>query len=278
STGTPKGVMVSHGNLLHNSAAIHKCFAHTSNSQGVIWLPPYHDMGLIGGVLQPLYGGLPVTLMSPVDFLQKPFRWLQAISRYKATTSGGPNFAYDLCVRKIKPEQLESLDLSTWEVAFTGAEPVRAQTLEQFAATFEPCGFRREAFLPCYGMAETTLIVSGGLTSALPIIRQVDGAALEQNRVVAATGKQESVRALVGCGQSVLDQKILIVDPETLTPRPDNQVGEIWVSGRSVAQGYWNRPEQTKETFHAYLADTAEGPFLRTGDLGFLQDGELFIT
>ncbi|HEY9795414.1 MAG TPA: fatty acyl-AMP ligase [Leptolyngbyaceae cyanobacterium] len=217
STGTPKGVMVSHGNLLHNSALIHKCFEHTPNSQGVIWLPLYHDMGLIGGVLQPLYGGFPVALMSPVDFLQKPFRWLQAISRYKSTTSGGPNFAYDLCVRKITPEQRSCLDLSSWEVAFTGAEPVRAQTLEQFAASFEPCGFRREAFLPCYGMAETTLIVSGGLKTAPPVVGQIHGAALEQNRVVAAASQQEGTRTIVGCGESLLDQKIVIVDPESLT-------------------------------------------------------------
>lgn len=278
STGTPKGVMVSHGNLLHNLALIHKCFGHTPNSQGVIWLPPYHDMGLIGGVLQPLYGEFPVTLMSSVDFLQKPVRWLQAISRYKATTSGGPNFAYDLCVRKIKPEQLASLDLSSWEVAFTGAEPIGAETLEQFARTFAPCGFRKEAFYPCYGMAETTLIVSGGLKTALPIVREFNAAALEQNRVVPAAGKQEGNRAIVGCGHTWLDQKIVIVDPESLTPCPDNQVGEIWVSGLSVAQGYWNRLEETKQTFDAYLADTGEGPFLRTGDLGFLQDGELFVT
>lgn len=278
STGTPKGVMVSHGNLLHNSALIHKGFGHTPNSQGVIWLPPYHDMGLIGGVLQPLYGGFPVTLMSSLDFLQKPLRWLQAISRYKATTSGGPNFAYDLCVRKIKPEQLASLDLSSWEVAFTGAEPVRAQTLDRFAATFEPCGFRREAFYPCYGMAETTLIVSGGLKTDLPIVRQVDGVALEQNQVRRPGKAREGNRELVGCGQSCLDVKIIIVDAESLTACPDDRVGEIWVSAPSVAQGYWNRPEETKQTFHAYLADTGEGPFLRTGDLGFLQDGELFIT
>lgn len=278
STGTPKGVMVTHGNLLHNLALIYKCFGVTPDSKGVIWLPPYHDMGLIGGVLQPLYGGVPVTIMAPVDFLQKPVRWLEAISRYKATTNGGPNFAYDLCVRKIKPEQLAELDLSSWEVAFTGAEPISAETLSQFAATFEPCGFRKEAFYPCYGMAETTLIVTGGLKSALPIVRQVNAAALEQNRVVpAAGGQQKGNRAIVGCGQCI-DQKVVIVDPESLTPCPDNKVGEIWVSGPSVAQGYWNQPEETLLTFHAYLADTGEGPFLRTGDLGFLQDGELFVT
>lgn len=293
STGTPKGIMVSHGNLLHNSAMIHKSFADTPNSQGVSWLPPYHDMGLIGGVLQPLYVGAPMVLMSAVAFIQKPFRWLQAISRFKATTSGGPNFAYDLCIRKITPEQRANLDLSSWEVAFTGAEPVRAETLDQFAATFEPCGFRREAFHPCYGMAETTLLVSGGLKKAPLIIRQVDGAALEQNRVVAATGKEESIRVIVGCGQNWLDQKIVIVDPESLTPCPVDRVGEIWVSGPSVAQGYWNRPEETEKTFYAYLRDTDDSvsevnpeelagrsprPFLRTGDLGFLQDRELFIT
>lgn len=275
STGNPKGVMVSHGNLLHNSAIIQQCFGHTADSRGLIWLPLYHDMGLIGGVLQPLYSGFPVTLMSPIDFLQKPFRWLQAISRYKVTTSGGPNFAYDLCVRKVTPEQRSCLDLSSWEVAFTGAEPVRAQTLEQFAATFESCGFRREAFLPCYGMAEATLIVSGGLKTALPIIHQIEGAALEQNRVVKVSDSWDA-RQITGCGRGWLNQKILIVNPDQ-TPCSEEQVGEIWVSGLSVAQGYWQRVEETEQTFYAYLA-TGEGPFLRTGDLGFLQDGELFIT
>ncbi|GAB4196090.1 MAG: fatty acyl-AMP ligase [Coleofasciculaceae cyanobacterium] len=302
STGTPKGVMVSHGNLLHNSALIHQSFADTPNSRGVTWLPQYHDMGLIGGVLQPLYVGAPMILMSAVDFMQKPFRWLQAISRFKVTTSGGPNFAYDLCIRKITPEQRASLDLSSWEVAFTGAEPVRSQTLEQFAATFESCGFHKEAFHPCYGMAETTLIVSGGLKAAPPIVQLVDGAALEQNRVVTVIKEREGTRRIVGVGRSWLDQKIAIVDPEFLTLCPANTVGEIWVSGPSVAQGYWNRPEETQQAFQAYLADTGEtvepsapensaaiatpgtslrgslGPFLRTGDLGFLQDGELFIT
>ncbi|MBW4504699.1 MAG: fatty acyl-AMP ligase [Scytonema hyalinum WJT4-NPBG1] len=278
STGTPKGVMVSHGNLLHNSALIQKSFADTPNSRGVTWLPPYHDMGLIGGVLQPLYVGAPTILMPAVAFLQKPLRWLKAISSFKATTSGGPNFAYDLCIRKITPEQRANLDLSSWEVAFTGAEPIRAETLEQFARTFADCGFRKEAFHPCYGMAETTLIVSGSMKSTPPILRYINGEELEQNRVVASIGEQEGItRAIVGCGKS-LEEKILIVDPESLTPRPDNQVGEIWVHGPTVAGGYWNRSELTQQTFHAYLANTTEGPFLRTGDLGFLQDGELFVT
>ncbi|MEM6404525.1 MAG: AMP-binding protein, partial [Cyanobacteria bacterium P01_D01_bin.116] len=178
STGMPKGVIISHGNLMHNEQMIQQAFGHTADTIVVGWLPFYHDMGLIGNVLQPLYLGKPAILMSFVTFLQKPIRWLQAISRYKATTSGGPNFAYDLCLKKIKPEQLAELDLSSWEVAFTGAEPVNAQTLEEFARYFAPCGFRNEAFYPCYGMAETTLFVSGGLKQAKPIIRQVDGTAL----------------------------------------------------------------------------------------------------
>jgi len=277
STAAPKGVMITHSNLLHNLGLIHQCFEHTSNSRGVIWLPPYHDMGLIGGVLQPLYGGFPVTLMSPLVFLQNPLRWLRAISHYQATTSGGPNFAYDLCVRKITPEQLTKLDLSSWEVAFNGAEPICHETLERFAATFEPCGFRRQAFYPCYGLAEATLIVSGGLKTAQPVVKTVQGEALEQNRVVQADAKEDNTRTLVGCGQALPDQQIAIVHPE-MTQCADGQVGEIWVSGPSVAKSYWRKPEETQRTFHAYLADTGEGPFLRTGDLGFLEDGELFVT
>ncbi len=278
STGKPKGVMVSHGNLLHNQQMIQMAFGHTEKSIIVGWLPLFHDMGLVGNVVQPLYLGIPCILMSPVAFLQNPLSWLKAISSYKATTSGGPNFAYDLCVRKITPEQRASLDLSSWEVAFNGAEPVRAATLERFATTFEPCGFRREAFYPCYGMAETTLLVSGGLKTAPPVVYKVEGAAIEQNRVVESVSEQEGVRTIISCGQTWLDQKIVIVNPESLTLCPAGRVGEIWVSGPSVAQGYWNQPEQTTQTFHAYVADMAEEPFLRTGDLGFLQDGELFVT
>lgn len=278
STGTPKGVMVSHGNLLHNLGLIYRYFGHTPNSQGVIWLPLYHDMGLIGGVLQPLYGGFPVTLMSPMAFLQKPIRWLRAISDYKATTSGGPNFAYDLCLNKITPEQRETLDLSSWDLAFNGAEPIRAETLERFAATFASCGFRKEAFYPCYGMAEATLFVSGGLKTTAPTFCTVSGIDLEQNKIISASVEDERTRRLVSCGKSWLDQKIIIADPESLTLSPPGQVGEIWVSSPSVAGGYWNKPEETAQTFQATMADTGEGPFLRTGDLGFLQDGELFVT
>ena len=278
STGTPKGVMVSHGNLLHNEQMIQQAFGHSWETVFVGWLPLFHDMGLIGNVLQPLYLGIPSILMPPEAFLMKPYRWLQAISRYKATTSGGPNFAYDLCVQKINSEQRASLDLSSWELAFTGAEPVRWSTIEQFTRTFADCGFSERAFYPCYGMAETTLFVSGGLKTNPPVVCSVKEAELEQNRVVEALSDDVGARKIVGCGQAWLDEKIAIVDPETLTQCPPAQVGEIWVCGSSVAGGYWNRPEQTEETFQAYIASTDSGPFLRTGDLGFLKDGELFIT
>lgn len=278
STAEPKGVMISHGNLLHNLSWIYRCFAHNSHSRGVIWLPPYHDMGLIGGVLQPLYGGFPVVLMPPLIFLQSPIRWLQAISRYQATTSGGPSFAYNLATRKVTPEQLKTLDLSSWEIAFNGAETISYEILEQFATTFEPCGFRREAFYPCYGMAEATLIVSGGLKTDPIITKTIKGEALEKNQIISAKIEQENSRILVSCGQSLSDQQILIVDPETLLPCAPNQVGEIWISGPSIAQGYWSQPEATDSIFNAYLGDTGEGPFLRSGDLGFLDDREVFVT
>ena len=278
STATPKGVMLTHGNLLHNSALIQHGFENTSETRGVMWLPFYHDAGLIGGLVEPLCSGFTVLLMSPVTVLQRPFRWLQAISRTRATTSGGPNFIYDLCVSKITPEQRATLDLSSWDLAFNCAEPVRYETIERFAAAFASCGFRREAFYPCYGLAESTVIASGGLKAALPVALTVQSAALELNHVVVASREDEGSKTIVGCGQTLKDQEILIVHPETLTRCPPDEVGEIWVSGRSVAQGYWNRPEDTENTFRAYLKDTGEGPFLRTGDLGFVRDGELFIS
>ncbi len=278
STATPKGVMITHQNLLHNSGLIHQCFGHSAKSQGVIWLPPYHDMGLIGGILQPLYGGFPVMLMSPLMFLQSPVRWLQAISRYQGTTSGGPNFAYDLCVRKIKPEQIQTLNLSNWEVAFNGAEPISAEVLERFTNTFSVCGFRREAFYPCYGMAEATLIISGGNKLSPPVETTIAASALEKNQIVLVS-PTEGTKTLVGCGQTLPDQQIKIVHPEKLTLCAEGEVGEIWVSGPSIAQGYWHKPEETKETFEAYLAEApGQKSFMRTGDLGFFKAGELFVT
>jgi 8-amino-7-oxononanoate synthase len=277
STGTPKGVMLTHDNLMHNSALINLVFEHTRSGTGVFWLPSYHDMGLIGGILQPLYVGRPNVLMSPMSFLQKPFRWLKAITNYRGTTSGGPNFAYDLCVDKITPAQIEELDLSSWLVAFNGAEPVRAETIDRFCEKFGPCGFRREAFYPCYGMAEATLIVSGGFVPEMPVIRAFDAAALEQRKVVQVQ-PGPTARRLVGCGQAMPDQYVVIANPDTMTAAAPGEVGEIWVSGPSIAKGYLKRPDESSQTFNAHLADTGEGPFLRTGDLGFQIDGELFVT
>lgn len=278
STGKPKGVMLTHGNLIHNLSLIHQNFGHNANSKGVIWLPPYHDMGLIGGVLQPLYGGFPVCLMSPVDFLQKPVRWLEAISRYGGTTSGGPNFAYELCVNKVTPEQMANLDLSSWEVAFTGAEPVRAQTLEQFSKKFASVGFRREAFYPCYGMAEATLFITGGKKSQAPVLETVEEKALEQNQIVRSIAVGSGTKTLVSCGRASASCKVAIASPETKIKCAANQVGEIWVQSESVAAGYWQQSEKTAETFYAELP-TEKGYFLRTGDLGFIrEDGELFVT
>ncbi len=277
STATPKGVMVSHGNLIHNLAAIYRYFEFDAQSSVMSWLPMYHDMGLIGGVLQPLYAGIPVTLMSPLLFLQRPLRWLEAISRYRIPVSGGPNFAYDLCLRRIQPEQCHHLDLSCWELAFNGAEPIYHQVLERFVAAFKPCGFQPEAFYPCYGMAEATLLVTGGLKAAKPTFKTVQASALEKGYAVPATDDKKA-RTLVGCGQTLPDQTVRIVHPETLTPCPDGTVGEIWVSGPSVAQGYWQNPEATQAGFQAHLAETGENSFLKTGDLGFLDNGELFVT
>lgn len=277
STGMPKGVMVSHGNLLYNSAMVQRACQQPEDAHMVSWLPLYHDLGLIGGVLQPLYGGYEATIMAPTAFLQRPIRWLQAISRYKGTLAGAPNFAYDLCVRKITPEQKETLDLSSWVAAANGAEPVRPETLERFAEAFAPCGFRREALLPCYGLAEATLFVCGARgTGAF----HFDNRALEQNRAVevAETTTETEKNTLVSLGPPLAGEQIVVVNGETRLPCASGEVGEIWVAGPSIAQGYWRRAEETEYTFRAHLASDGTGPFMRTGDLGFLHHGELFIT
>jgi acyl-CoA synthetase (AMP-forming)/AMP-acid ligase II len=278
STNVPKGVMLSHENLLHNTHQIQQVLELTENSVGVGWLPLHHDMGLIGSVLQPLYAGFPCILMSPMAFLQRPIRWLQAIHHYRATISGGPNFAYDLCLRKITMEQRETLDLSCWDIAINGAEPIRRSTIEHFIATFAPSGFRQEAFYPSYGLAEATLMASGGAKDASPIVRTVQKMALEHHQIAIPCIGNTGAQALVGCGKSLDDQQLLIVDPDTRIECGPDQIGEIWIAGRSVARGYWNHPQATHDTFAAHLADTGEGPFLRTGDLGFLHHGELFVT
>jgi amino acid adenylation domain-containing protein len=277
STSTPKGVMVSHSNLLENQALIQEAFRQHEKSVIVGWLPLYHDMGLIGNLLQPIYVGARCILMSPVAFLEKPVRWLQAITHYRATTSGGPNFSYDLCVNKIKEEELVTLDLSSWELAFNGAEPVRSHTMKQFAEKFGPVGFNSAAFTPCYGLAEATLLVSGGASERGPRVLELDANALGQHKVYPASAGH-GVTRLVGCGRPARDTALTIVDPESLLPSRPNQIGEVWVSGRSVARGYWNLPEETRHAFQASLPGDNQGPFLRTGDLGFLHEGELFVT
>lgn len=281
STATPKGVMLTHDNLLQNQAMIQTAFEQTEQSIILGWLPLYHDMGLIGNVLQAMYVGAPCILMSPLSFLQRPARWLQAIARYRATTSGGPNFAYDLCVRKIGLQERANLDLRSWTVAFNGAEPVRESTIDRFCAAFAPCGFQREAFFPCYGLAEATLFVSGGPKTAPPIVAAVKRSALETNEVVPAGANDEDCASLVGSGRSGLsgvDQDIRIVDPASLRECQPDKIGEIWVAGPHIAQGYWNRAGESDATFKAYIADTGAGPYMRTGDIGFLQAGELFVT
>ena len=283
STGMPKGVMLTHGNLLHNGALIYHHVGITPECRGMSWLPLYHDMGLIGMTIQAAYSGVQTTIMSPVAFLQRPIRWLQAIANNGAhVVTGAPNFAYDLCVRKITPEQKETLDLSNWDIAFNGAEPVRQETLERFTKAFAPCGFRWEAFRPCYGLAEATLFVTGVQKGATSTKRTVQAEALAENRVVivepVAPGDEDSTRTFVSSGSVPQGQKVVIVNPDTCVPCPPDQVGEVWVSGPSIAQGYWQKPAETQYTFRAHLADTGEGPFLRTGDLGFMHDGELFVT
>ncbi|MEO8519744.1 MAG: type I polyketide synthase [Acidobacteriota bacterium] len=277
STSDPKGVMVTHANLLHNETLIQRAFRHDASTVVVGWLPLYHDMGLIGNLLQPIFLGGSCIMMPPLAFLQQPIRWLRAVSAFRATTSGGPNFAYELCTRKVTEAQRATLDLGGWHIAFNGAEPVRAETLARFAEAFQPCGFRRSAFLPCYGLAEGTLYVSGDERRDLGAeLRDVDARALGANLLAPAAAAADA-RSLVGCGQSPPEQEVVVVDPDTLHEAEDGRVGEIWVAGPSVAAGYWNRPEATAQTFGARLPD-GRGPFLRTGDLGFLSDGQLFVT
>lgn len=280
STGIPKGVMITHSQLLHNQNVLWAAFGHSERSVGMGWLPLFHDMGLIGNLIQPLYVGFLCVLMSPISFMQKPVRWLNAISKFRATTSGGPNFAYDLLCRYVSEKQRQSLDLSSWEVAFVGAEPVQEKTLSQFARLFAPCGFQKRAFYPCYGMAEATLFISGGHKTKLPTVLSVDEGALKNHQVRQSPSSQEtsSSRTLVSCGYAWGKERIVIANPEKQTLCASDEIGEIWVSGKGIGKGYWQQPIATEETFYAYLQDTGESPFLRTGDLGFLHQGELFIT
>ncbi len=277
STGTPKGVMVSHGMLTANELTIRSVFGMSEEKVVVSWLPLYHDMGLIGFALQPVFSGFPAVLMSPLLFLQQPLRWLTAITRYRGTTSGGPNFAYDLCSKRVSAEEKQALDLSSWTEALNGAEPVRADTLRRFEAAFAPCGFRWRSFFPCYGMAEATLLISAHRPAGEPIIEQLKQGPLAQGRAEPGDGGDgEGCLAVVSNGVPA-DWSVRIVDPGTRQVLPSRTIGEIWVSGPSAAPGYWQRPEETEHTFRAYT-DAGEGPFMRTGDLGFLDPAGLFVT
>ena len=275
STSIPRGVILTHANILHNQAMIQEAFGTQQGSVIVGWLPFYHDMGLIGNVLQPLFAGATAVLMHPLTFLQNPVCWLRAISQYQGTISGGPNFGYELCIRKITAADRMGLDLSTWQVAFNGAEPVRADTMQRFAAEFADCRFHPSAFQPCYGLAEATLLVSG--TSAMRRIElEVDADALAKDRIIPSSGKKP--KRLVACGGPPAGLDVRIVSPETHQQCSSDQVGEIWVKGPSVAKGYWSRTKETEETFHARIVRSDEGPFLRTGDLGFIKSGQVFVT
>ncbi|MEM6331046.1 MAG: beta-ketoacyl synthase N-terminal-like domain-containing protein, partial [Planctomycetota bacterium] len=284
STGDPKGVVVTHANLMENQRLIARAFGQDERIVVGGWLPVYHDMGLIGNILHPLYLGGQLVFMPPVAFLQKPIRWLRLIADYGATIAGGPDFAYDLCVRETTPEQRAQLDLSRWEVAFNGSEPIHAATLDRFAQAFAGSGFRRTAFCPCFGMAETTLLVSGSTKHDEPCRVRVDAEALTRG---AFTPSADGM-PLVGSGKPDQSIRLAIVDPETRRPVEPGKIGEVWLRGETVARGYWRRPELSQEAFNAKLAagsgagDAAAaddaGPFFRTGDLGTLHAGELFIT
>ena len=268
--------MVSHGNLIQNEKMIQTGIRSDPHSDFVTWLPIYHDMGLVGNMLHSFWLGSECIFMAPAAFLQRPIRWLQAISRFGARVSGGPNFAYDLCVDKISEAQRQALDLSSWKVAFNGAEPIRHATLERFAKAFAPHGFSRNSLYPCYGMAETTLMVSGGTPVETPIYKWVDKTQLTRGRIVEAV--PDTAQALVCCGRPLPGQTVRIVDPSTQMVCPPGSVGEIWIAGLNVAGGYWGRPIMNAETFNARIIGSDEGPFFRTGDLGFLDSDELYIT
>ncbi|QXX95811.1 fatty acyl-AMP ligase [Serratia marcescens] len=277
STGNPKGVMVSHGNLIHNCLLIKNKYRHDHNTVMGGWLPFYHDMGLIGLILQSLYLGASLVLMSPVAFVKHPMNWLRAISTYRINTSGGPNFCFEHCVEKADDEKLAGIDLSHWHACFNGSEPIKAQTIELFSERFSRYGFDRKQFYPCYGMAETTLFVSGGTPGVAHDTLCVDREALAANKVIFQRPDTDAAIVLVSSGQAY-DLDVIAVDPLTHKRLPDDEVGEIWVHGASVAQGYWGKIEHTKAAFHAETEPANGKRYLRTGDMGFLHHDELYIT
>lgn len=273
STASPKGVMVGHRALLAQERLLHEIGDFSQDSVIVSWLPLFHDMGLIGNVLLALYAGCQAVLMPPLTFVQQPVRWLRAISAYRATVSGGPNFAYELCVRRVPVQDRQGLDLSSLRAAFNGAEPVRASTLEAFTAAYAPHGFDPRALYPCYGLAEVTLMATGSPVGGGPVTLDVHLDALQEGRLVPGGGHR-----IVGSGRPGPRRRLEIVDPETCLPVRPGHVGEIWVAGPDVTDGYWGRPQESAEVFGARLTGTSEGPFLRTGDLGVVHDGELFVS
>jgi acyl-CoA synthetase (AMP-forming)/AMP-acid ligase II len=277
STATPKGVMLSHFNLMHHAGYLKRACGYESSSITLTWMPYFHDYGLVEGIIVPLYNGTPCYLMSPFAFIKRPLQWLHNITKYGITHSQAPNFAYELCVRKVKTEDLSRLNLESWQAAGNAAEPINPRVISEFIETFADCGFRPETFAPAYGLAEYTLLVSSKPKGTVPILATLEASALEINQVIEA--KEDAlVRYLVSCGELVCETEVAIVAPDSLSRCQVDQVGEIWVKDPSVAQGYWQRNQETIETFKAYTQDTGEGPFLRTGDLGFLKDGELYIT
>ena len=278
STSSPKGVMVTHRNLVHHCEYITKFGHYDSESRTLSWMPHFHDYGLVKGILQPLSAGIPTYLMPALAFLKRPLCWLKAIEQYGITHSGGPNFAYGYCVRGTTPEERQGLNLSSWQVASCGAEPISMQTVQQFTKAFQSSRFRPEAFYPAYGMAEFTLLISLKPKQVAPTYCFLDGSSLEKGVVRDAGEGQKGTRAVVSCGQPVGATQVVIVDPQTMKPCASEAVGEIWVADPSVAKGYWNRPDETQHIFGARLAGTGTGPYLRTGDLGFMRKGELYVT
>jgi acyl-CoA synthetase (AMP-forming)/AMP-acid ligase II len=276
STGTPKGVMVTHRNLMMNSAMSADAFELTTDSVYVSWLPLFHDMGLMG-MLQGVFSGMHTLLMSPLDFVTRPLRWLEAISKHRASISGGPNFAYELCTTRLTDEELRGLELSCWRIAFNGSEPVQAEVLRRFSQRFQVCGFRNQTHYPCYGLAEATLFVSGSAGPREPVIKALSRSRLVEHEVREAEGPQDELKHLVSCGRAFHDEVIKIVDAEARTELPEGRLGEVWISGSHVAGGYWRNDPATEETFHAVLPGDSR-TYLRTGDLGFLDKGELYIT
>ncbi len=278
STSTPKGVMLSHDNLLHHSDYLQRACGYRSDGPTVTWMPYFHDYGLVEGLMQPLYNGAPCYIMAPLAFVKRPLRWLQAIQKYGATHSQAPNFAYELCLNRIKPNKREGLDLSGWLSAGNAAEPINPRVMREFYEAFADCGFAWESFSPAYGLAEATLLVSSTPVGQAPVILSLEASALERGQILLAAPDATYVREAVSCGTLVCETNVAIVNPDTLTRCAADEVGEIWVNDPGVAHGYWQRPDATRETFEAQIKGEGAMRYLRTGDLGFLRDGELFIT